>query len=256
VIADESDRADHDRAQTIFARVSKVVGDVRLEPRIARPPAATLIDERPIVDTHLGRDQPRRGLELLLIARPLGHRRRNAVRGEHEPSFPTQRFRQTRKRLSNVCGVRRDPRRMIEPAAGVRDGHILPVTPQLVASRHHVLAILLATRIRMLRGGDEADSVAVSRCVHLAKRVGQQRMPVAHAHVYGQRVSQRRQPILQTASLPSGHVSDRRHTAEQLVVMRDFLDAFRADAPAAKHVGEEGTNVGEPLWTPERHDEH
>jgi hypothetical protein len=144
---------------------------------------------------------------------------------------------------------------MIEPAAGVRDGDVLPVAPQLIASRHHVLAILLATRIRVLRCGDKADGVAVSRCVHLAKRV----RAAADANC-----ACRRRPAAacpkpradpRARAPDAGDFSDRRDAAEQLVVVCDFLDALGTHASAAQHVGEERTDVGETLRTAERDNE-
>ena len=87
---------------------------------------------------------------------------------------------------------------MIEPASGERDLDVAPVASQLGPRGGDVLAILLAARIGMLRRGDEPDRMSRPGVMHLAKRVRQQRMPVAHADVDWQRLSHRREPVLQT----------------------------------------------------------
>src|SRR5690349_18033293 len=104
---------------------------------------------------------------------------------------------------------------MIEPAPGVRDADILSIPSQLIASRHHVLAILLAARIRVLRCSDEPDRMAMTGGVHFAKCVGEQRMPVTHANEDRQRMAHRRESLLEPARLTTGDVGDWRDAAEQ-----------------------------------------
>ena len=80
-------------------------------------------------------------------------------------------------------------------------------------------------------------------------------MPVPHADVDRQRMARRRQPLPQTLGLPPRELGDRRDAAEQLVVVRDFLDALGRHAPAAQHVGEERPDVVGTLRAAERDDQ-
>ena len=69
-------------------------------------------------------------------------------------------------------------------------------------------------------------------------------------------MTRRCQAILQALRLLPRDGCDRRHAAEELVVVRDFLDALRADAPAAQHVREKRADVVEALRSAERDDEN
>ena len=51
------------------------------------------------------------------------------------------------------------------------------------------------------------------------------------------------EPFAQTVGLPPRQLRDRRHATEELVVVRDFLDALRSDTPAVQHALEKGTDV-------------
>ena len=51
-------------------------------------------------------------------------------------------------------------------------------------------------------------------------------------------------------------LGDWRHAAEELVVVSDFFDALRADAPAAQNIREKRADVVEPLRSTERDDEN
>ena len=90
----------------------------------------------------------------------------------------------------------------------------------------------------------------------LGERVGQERMPVAHADVDWQRLSGGGEARLRALGLRHGQLGDRRDAAERLVVMRDLLDAAGRDAAAAQDVLEEGTDVGRRLRTAEGNHQH
>ena len=57
-------------------------------------------------------------------------------------------------------------------------------------------------------------------------------------------MARRRQPVAQPVSLPLREFRDRRHATEELVVVRDFLDAIRSDTPAVQHALEKWADVG------------
>src|SRR5262249_33919364 len=91
---------------------------------------------------------------------------------------------------------------------------------------------------------------------HLAQRVSQIGIPVAHAHVNGQRHTDALQTLAQSLRLAQRQAGQRRHAAEELVVVSDFLDAFRGDAPSAQHVRQKGSDVIWPGGPAECDDEH
>src|SRR5215216_6939553 len=102
-----------------------------------------------------------------------------------------------------------------------------------------------------MRGGDESDRASCAVRVHRAERIGEERMPVPHAHVHWQRVSGGGQATLQSGGLPHGDLGERRHAVEELVVVRYFLDALRRHAPAAEDIGEKWTDIVAPARSAE-----
>ena len=81
-------------------------------------------------------------------------------------------------------------------------------------------------------------------------------MPVAHADVDRQRQARAAQPLAEPLRLPHRQRRQRRHAAEQLVVVRDLFDPLRRDAPSAQHVLQKRPHVGRPLRAAERdHDQ-
>ena len=83
----------------------------------------------------------------------------------------------------------------------------------------------------------------------------QEWVPVAHADEHRQRVPRGGESRRETVGLRARQLGDRRDAAEQLVVMRDFFDALRRHASSAQDVGQERTDVVEPLGAAEGDDE-
>ena len=81
-------------------------------------------------------------------------------------------------------------------------------------------------------------------------------MPVAHADVDGQRETACGQLRLERLRLSHGQLGERGYAAEEVVVMRNLLDALRTDAAPAQHVLEEWTHIRRALGTTERDEEH
>src|SRR3954470_4688258 len=114
---------------------------------------------------------------------------------------------------------------MVEPAADVGDVDVAAIaSSELGPRRQHVLPVLLAAGIRMLRRRDEADRVPRAVGVHLVQRVGEERVPVAHADVHGQGTASGRKSLAQAGRLKLRKTRDRRYATEQLVMMSDFFD--------------------------------
>src|SRR5437867_3563877 len=107
----------------------------------------------------------------------------------------------------------------------------------------------------MLCRRDEADRAPHAVVAHLAQRVGEQRMPVAHPHIDRQRMALVRKTRAQPFGLTPGQLRDRRNAAEVLVVAGHFLHAMRRHPSPAEYVGEKGPDVVEALRAAERHDE-
>ena len=160
-------------------------------------------------------------------------------------------FRQRLECLSHVCCIRRDEQWMIEPASDERHLDIVAIASQLGACGSNVLAILLATRIRMLRRRDEAYRSTQTRGAQIAQRIRKERVPVAHPDVHRKWMTRRCQAILQARRLMTSDGCDWRHAAEELVVASDLFDTLRADAPAAENIREKRADVIEPLRSTE-----
>ena len=107
----------------------------------------------------------------------------------------------------------------------------------------------------MLCRRDEADRTADAGRAHLAQRVGQEWMPVAHADEHRQRASRCGQSRREAISLRAGQVGDWRDAAEELVVMGNFFDALWRHASAAQDISQEWADVVEPLGAAEGDEE-
>ena len=101
--------------------------------------------------------------------------------GAHEPRRVLHRRAEPGARGAHVRRVGFDEARVIEPAADERHVHVGALRAQLAARGGDVLTVLLAARIGVLRRGDEPDGAPDTGRVHLAQRVRQDGMPVAHA---------------------------------------------------------------------------
>jgi hypothetical protein len=106
-----------------------------------------------------------------------------------------------------------------------------------------------------LSGCDETDRVPQPGRMHLSQRIRQKRVPVAHPDVDRERMARCLQADAQSFRLPSCDLCDRGDAAKELVVVRDFLDTFGTDTPAAEDIRQERSNVIEPLWPAKRDDE-
>ena len=165
VVAHESDRTNDRRFEARGPFASQVVADIRFEPRITGP--CRCGSDRPRAHSRMPacfRDEARRLAQLRLVSRRGRHRRRNAVCGAHQPGAHGRRCSGSFSRASRTCAAfAAMNRRMIEPASDERHLDIVAIASQLGTRGSNVLAILLATRIRMLRGGDEADRSTQTR---------------------------------------------------------------------------------------------
>jgi len=105
-------------------------------------------------------------------------------------------------------------------------------------------------------GSDDADDAADPRARHFGERVGEKRMPVAHADVNRQLRAVVFEPLAQSLGLCLGQAGQRRHAAEQFVVMRHLFDTLGRHATATQHVREERSDVSWPLWAAESDQQH
>jgi hypothetical protein len=92
--------------------------------------------------------------------------------------------------------------------------------------------------------------------MHRAKRIGQQRMPVAHADIDRKWMAGRGKTRSKTGRLPLGDRGDRRHATEEFVVVRHFLHALGAHATPAQHVGQKRADVVGSLRSAEGNDQN
>ena len=153
--------------------------------------------------------------------------------------------------VADVIGVRLDEARMLVPVADVDDSTSAAARGRERRARvADVLAVLQAARIAALRGGEHADRAADAGARHRRQRVGEERMPVAHADVHRQRHAARRAALSRARAPAARQLGQRRDAAEPLVVVRDFLDPLGRDPAAAQHVREKRPHVGGPCGPP------
>src|SRR5688572_25478152 len=261
VIAQEPGGADHRRLQSTRALLAQVLVDVRPEPRILGTAAAALIHVRCVRRVHrvaqtFGNQASGR-LELLTIGIALGHRDRNAVRAEDQPRGGAQVLGQCHDGAPDVLRVRADEAGMRKPVGHERHLHVGKTALENLRARSlHVLAVLRAARVAAMRGGDEPDRTANPGARHLRERVGQIRVPVAHADVHGQGSAGLLEAGSKSVSLHGGDSRERRQAAEHLVMMGHLVHALRRDAPPAQHVGDERPHVVRALRPSEGHHEN
>jgi hypothetical protein len=107
-----------------------------------------------------------------------------------------------------------------------------------------------------LRRGENADRASPSRVRQLRQRIGEERMPVAHADIHGQGNVAAAQCPFERCRLLHRQLGQGRDAAEPLVVMRDLFHPFGTDAASAQDVLEKRTHVGGPLRAAECHEQH
>ena len=103
---------------------------------------------------------------------------------------------------------------------------------------------------------DECQSAPDAVGGHLAKRVGQQRVPIAVAPVDRQLRSMIGQFPRQGRHQRTILLVDRTHAAEVVIVLGDFEHPLAGHFPAAKHVFQERQHVVRPLRPAERNDQN
>jgi hypothetical protein len=167
VIAQKTDRTQDHRVEPSGTFGAQVVADVGLEPWIARAAAAALEDEDPVLAADCARNERGRGAQLRFVRIPLRHRDRNAVRGEHEPRPLAAIDGQAREGRAHVISVRLDEPVMFVPVADAHDVHVGQTGQRQDRPRiQDILAILRASGIATLRGGQNADRAADSGARH------------------------------------------------------------------------------------------
>src|SRR6266496_2274446 len=87
-----------------------------------------------------------------------GHRRRQAVRCEHQTSMIPNGFAECRERSAGVFGERLEEAGMVEIGTELVDPR--RSVPRLLASTLDVVEVLQATGVRAVRRGDEGDGAA------------------------------------------------------------------------------------------------
>ena len=181
----------------------------------------------------------------------------NAVRGEDRVRPAANVRRQPVHRGAHVARIGFDEERMVEPAGNVGD---VDVATRLSAERRagsrHVLAVLLAAGVAVVRRRDESDRTPCTCAPHLLERVVEQRVPVAHPDEDRQRPAGGLEALLKAFGLAFRELGDGRHSAEHLVVMRDLFDPFRTDAPAAQHALQKRAYVGKTIGSTKRDNEY
>jgi predicted GNAT family N-acyltransferase len=89
------------------------------------------------------------------------------VRGKHDARVLADVDGQPVHGVAHVRHVRGNELRVVEPAVDERDVHVGRVIAQRLLRGSDVFAILLATRVGMVRRGDETDRAADAIRVHL-----------------------------------------------------------------------------------------
>ena len=139
--------------------------------------AAALVDDRVVGDADGLGDEARRLGELVGVAAALGHRGRDAVRGEDDRRRRAALLRDLRERGAHAVGVRLDEARVVVERAQLQ--HLGRARADRGLRAVDVLAVLAAARVRAERRGEEREHPARARRLELAQRVLEERVPVA-----------------------------------------------------------------------------
>ena len=122
VIGQEADRSDDERFRPLVVQRPDVIDDIGLQPRIARPTAAALVDEAPAFrrQFHCGGNQTAGLVQLDGIVAIIGHAERNAVRREGDSRDGTAGFGELLECRADPFDVGRD-----EVGVIVEDSHLV-----------------------------------------------------------------------------------------------------------------------------------
>src|SRR6476469_3112494 len=121
-------------------------------------------------------------------------------------------------------------------------------------SGSNVFAVLATARIRAVRAGDECQGTTNSVGRHLAKRVGEQRMPVAIAPVDRQMRAVSRKFLFEYSNECPVLIVDRAAAAELVVMLGHFKHSLAGHVSAAQHIFEKRQNVVRSVRAAERYD--
>jgi len=142
----------------------------------------------------------------------------------------------------------------------VADVHDLDVRQSLFGERRSrvadVLAILKAAGITSVSGRDEPDCPPAAGARHRGERIGQERVPVPHAHEHRQVEPRGLEPLAETVRLRARQLSKGRDTTEVLVMMRHLFDTVGRNPTSTKHIGKKRPDVLGTVRTTKRDQQH
>ncbi len=259
MVRDETDRCHHHGGYAFAVQRLQVVADVGFQPRDVRGTAAGLVDELPGVLGacplgHRRHDQPCHVQVLGDVGTAVAVRLHGAggvrgrggdgVRGEGEVRARPLLRRQLGQRGEDPVHHRLDEAGVVEVVPQLVDAwHGQPLGLQRGQRLGEVLAVLPAAGVRGVGAGGQDGDAAVPGPGHLAQGVGQVGRPVAVAPVHGQIESVFREVLAQGVEQRPVLAVDRADSAEEEVVLADFLQPLLGDSPATGDVREERNHV-------------
>ena len=249
VVGHEPDGDHHHGLRPGLGQLTQVIADVGFQPRLGGRTAPALVGQRPRVRATAGPFGNQAGglgqLGHVPVRSPrpagLGHRDRDAVRGEHQVGVVPQVGGERGQRGAGAGGERLDEAGVVEEAPDLVDPR--RGRADLGARPLDVLQVLPAARVGAVRGGHQGDGPPHAVGRHGPHRVGQVRRPVPVPPVDGQRQAAGREGGADRGQQVPALLVDRAHPADRVVVLGHAGQPLRRDAAAAGDVLQERHDV-------------
>ena len=245
VVGDEPDRDHHHGLRAGLSQVTQVITDIGFQPRLRRRTAPALVGQGVGVRVTSGPFGNKTGglgqfgYVPVPSSRPagLGHRDRDAVRGEDQVGVVPQVGGEGGQRGARAGGERLDEARVVEEAPDLVDPGC--VRADRGAGPLDVVQVLPAARVGAVSGGHQGDGAPHAVIGHGPHRVGQVRRPVPVPPVDGQRQAAGREVGADRGQQVPALLVDRAHPADRVVVLGHARQPLRRDAAAAGDVLQE-----------------
>src|ERR1043165_7081095 len=220
-------------------------GNIRSQPRLHRRTTATLINELPVLNAKLTRDQTTSLGKLQRVVAVRRYRLRNAVRSKAKLRLPT-----LFPRRPHVGNIRFDEQRVIVKLAQLLNAR--RAWSNLRLRVRNVFQILATTRIRTVSRSHERERIAHAIFSHASNRVDEHRMPVAIAPVDRQSWAISLQLCFERRDQIPVLLIDRTDAAKHLVMLRDLEHPLARHVAPAQDVLEERNDIVHAFRSAER----
>src|SRR6476620_4925480 len=183
MIGDKADGRNDDRGMPFVSKSLDLSPDLGFKPRIAGPPAPTLVCKRTLRQAETVRDQSCGFFKLYLVWRLRSHCAGHAVRAENDRrGLSPVRWQPSQDCLDSFHPAL-DEQRMVVPARTIIE--LWHPIANFSTGIRDVFLITLPTRLGLVRRQNETQGLTYAVATHLFQRINKKRRRIAKCGVHG-----------------------------------------------------------------------